>query len=428
MATSLNARQLAKYYDDYKDTEITFTKDILRTLAMDPRQIYIKCAGNQWPCILNSTSFTKAKIIIGTKGGAYQQLQQNKDQNLNLRFSFYTPDGQLKGFFTTGKATETTSYMNSNDLAIVTITYSQRPPDDLIDMVGHLLDANTNAVRRKEDRIVINADTCRKLGLPREETIITIQGVPRHCILRDISFGGTKVILLGLSQFLMNKEVTLRLEFEEPHEIIQLKGLILGTSPIEGRKDMVAANIRFDESSISLAYKIHINNYLTSTRIDQLDNANVITKQLTASELQERAKEQAIMDKRAEEQKRAEASAAKDNPAPADSAAPAQPQPQQQQPQQQIPAAAAKLAGTIKLIAAKLKTATLTPEQRSQLEKAFIAAKTQYQTIMAKSGQSIQPSSPAPAEPQKEAKTEEQDQTSTEEITDSDNIFDLPDL
>lgn len=428
MPSSLNARQLAKYYDDYKDTEITFTKDILRTLAMDPRQIYIKCQGNQWPCIINSTSFTKAKIIIGTKGGAYQQLQQDKDQHtLNLRFSFYTPDGQLKGFFTSGKVTEITSYMNSSDLAIVTITYSQRPPDDLIEMVGNLLDANTNAVRRKEDRIVINADTCRKLGLPKEETIITIQGVPRHCILRDISFGGTKVILLGLSQFLMNKEVLLRLEFEEPHEVIQLRGLILGTSPIEGRKDMVAANIRFDESSISLSYKIHINNYLTATRINQLDSSTVITKQLTATELQERAKEQAIMDKRAEEQKKATestqpaAQTTQDAPTAAQATQTQAAQPEMSSEQMN------KLVGTIKMIATKLKTANITLAQRTQLERALQAAKAQYQAQMAKSAsaqpQAAQPSPTQPSSPEPEPVPEEQSS-----LSEADGILDLPDL
>ena len=72
VTTQLNNR----YYKDYLNTEVTFTKDIIRTLKMDPRQIYIKCAGSQWPCIINSTSFTTAKIILGTKGGAYEVLSK----------------------------------------------------------------------------------------------------------------------------------------------------------------------------------------------------------------------------------------------------------------------------------------------------------------------------------------------------------------
>ena len=89
--------------------------------------------------------------------------------------------------------------------------------------------------------------------------------------MRDLSFGGAKVLLLGLPQFLKDKEVLLNLEFDEPHEIINLRGRIVSTSEVEGRKDIVAANIQFSEESVTLSYKIHINNYLTSVRKNELD-------------------------------------------------------------------------------------------------------------------------------------------------------------
>lgn len=267
----ITSQQLNMYYDMYRNTEITFTKEIIHTLSMDPRQIYIKCNGSQWPCIINSTSLSSAKIIIGTKSGAFQALAQPNVSPVSIKFTFYQPDGQLLTFFISGKLENLSSYMSSKDLAIATIQYTQRPPESMIEMLGHLLDANANAIRRKEERIPINAESCRKLGIPKEECVIEIQNVPRHCILRDISFSGAKVILLGLSQFLMNKQASLSLEFDEPHEVIQLQGIIIGATPVEGRKDMFAANIRFDESSITLSYKIHINNYLTSARKNELD-------------------------------------------------------------------------------------------------------------------------------------------------------------
>lgn len=302
----ITAQQLAQYYNDYRTTEITFTKIILKTLGLDPRQIYLKIDGVQWPCIINSASFSLARIIIGKNGGAFQQIAKNKDHTINLHMNFRLSTGQLVGFFVSGKVTEIAPYVNSSELVMVTIAFNQRPPEDFIETIGNLIDANQNAIRRKEDRIIINAESCRKMGLIKGETVIAIQGVPRHCILRDVSFGGCKVILMGLAQFLMNKEIILQLEFDEPRERIILRGIILGTQPIDGRKDMVAANIRFDEETVSLAYKIHLNNYLTTTRKEQLDSTTQVQpKQLTASQLQAKADEQAIMDKRAAEQKAA---------------------------------------------------------------------------------------------------------------------------
>lgn len=280
----LTSQQIGRYYEEYRDTEIAFTKDIMHTLALDPRQIYIKCTGNQWPCIINSTSFAKAKIIIGTKGSAFQQLARRDAPAVNLRYCFYQNDGQMMTFLISGKIGTISSYMNSRDLAVLEVIYTQKPPDDFIEKIGHLIDANANAIKRKEDRIVLTPDSCRKLGIPKEESIISIQNVPRHCILRDLSFGGAKVLLLGLPQFLKDKEVLLNLEFDEPHEIINLRGRIVSTSEVEGRKDIVAANIQFSEESVTLSYKIHINNYLTSVRKNELD--------ASAKELQNQADSQ----------------------------------------------------------------------------------------------------------------------------------------
>ncbi|MBQ1983014.1 MAG: pilus assembly protein PilZ, partial [Spirochaetaceae bacterium] len=200
------SQQLTRYYELYRDTEITFTKEVIRTLHLDPRQIYIKCSGSQWPCIINSTSLMAARVIIGTKGGAYSAIASDKNKSpINLKFCFSPPGSQPIMFFITARVSDISPYMDSTDLAVVTLTFTQRPPDDFIEIIGKLIEANTNAVRRREERIVITEDSKRRLGIMKEETIIQIQNVPRHCILRDLSFSGAKVVLMGLAMFVKDK-------------------------------------------------------------------------------------------------------------------------------------------------------------------------------------------------------------------------------
>lgn len=292
----VTAQQLTHYYDYYRTTEVKFTKDVIKTFGVDPRQIYVKCDGAQWPCIINSTSFQQVKIIIGTKGGAFQQLSQKESAQVSVRFLCHKPTGEQLSFFVAGKVCGLSAYAGSTDLVIVNIQLTQRPPDDFIEMLGHLIDANENAVRRCDERIIINADSCRKLGIPKEETVITIQGVPRRCILRDLSFGGAKVMVLGLAKFLVNKEIQLNLQFTEPDEVISLKGTILKAVPIEGRNDIFAASIKFTEDSVSVAYKLHINNYLSSIRKNELENQN----KLEEMEKQKALEEQKIREQRAQ--------------------------------------------------------------------------------------------------------------------------------
>ena len=275
----ITSQQITRYYEQFCDTEIAFSKDIIRVLNIDPRQIYIKCNGTQWPCIINSTSFKLARIIIGTKGGAYQMISQKEPPAVSLRFCFKEEGNQMMSFFVNSKVTNISPYMNSQDLVIVTLTFTQRPPDDLIEQIGGLLEANQNAIRRKEEYILINEENKRKLGLMREETIVMIENVPRHCILRQISFGGAKFILLGLSQFLTNKEAVIQMDFEEPPERIQIKGKIVAAGIVEGRKDIVAVNMQFDEKLVSLTYKMHINGFLQQQRKIKVSAADQLAQQ-----------------------------------------------------------------------------------------------------------------------------------------------------
>ncbi len=329
------AQVLQRYYDQYRDTEITFSKDIIRALGLDPRQIYIKCNRGQWPCIINSTSFLQAKIIVGAKGGAYQALSDKSTSGINLRFCFLQPENDLLSFFVAGHVTNIVPYMNSSELAVITITFSQRPPDDLIEAVGRLLEANANAVRRREERIFIDENSKRKLGLVREEAIVFIQNVPRHCIVRNLSFSGAKIILLGLSQFLANKPAQLRLEFEDPDEVITLNGIIVSSEVIEGRKDIVACSVTFADKIVPLSYKLHINNFLTAVRKTQLSASDQIAQQKAMqAKLVAQQAQQAQQAQNAQNAQTNSAQAAGQSPAVAQESAqsPSPVQPQQQQP------------------------------------------------------------------------------------------------
>lgn len=284
------SQQLTRYYDQYRDTEVTFNKDIIRTLKLDPRQIQIKYTiGSDVklsPCILNSTSFQKAKVIINTKSEAFEELAGKEPPSVQLKFTFIQNDGQALSFFVATKVAEKKLLQGSNDLAIITLQYTQRPPDDLIEIIGRMLEANTNAIRRREERIIINEDSKRKLGLVKEECVLVVQGVPRHCIIRDLSFSGAKAVLIGLPQFMVNKDAELKIEFEDPFELIQIKGMIMAADPIEGRKDICSASIKFDENQVPLSYKIHINTFLTSVRKAQLSASDQLAMQRVAQQQQ----------------------------------------------------------------------------------------------------------------------------------------------
>jgi hypothetical protein len=278
------SQQLARYYELYQNIDVTFTKEVIKATGLIPQQVYIKALGGQWPCVINSTSLAGAKIIAGVKSGIYEKIQQG-NSSVSLRFSFMNVEkNEPVSFFVTAKVLGAAPYAGSTELVLISLAYTQRAPDDLIETLGTLLDANINSAKRREERILVTQDAIRKLGILQKETIILIQGIPRRCILRDLSFSGAKVIMVGIAQFLIEKEVVVRIDLDEPRMAIGVKGKIVRTENVEGRKDLVALAVCYYENEVPMAYKMHINNYLKLQRKTQLTEAEHAAAQKPAKD------------------------------------------------------------------------------------------------------------------------------------------------
>lgn len=260
-------QQLNRYYDLYKEVDITFSKEVIHTLNFDPKQTFIRCSGGQWSCVLNSASMVRAKIICGKKSGFIEKLSSGIN-TASLRFSFYDPDVKdIFSFFVNVKVIGISAYQSSNhDLILISFEYTQRAPDALIEKLGMLLEANINATKRASERLVLTEDVMRKICLFKKETFVFVDGIPRRCILRDISFTGAKIFMIGVASFLTNKVVTLKFEFFDPQNSFGIRGKTLRAEPFEGRKDLIALAIEFEPLSIPMVYKMYLNRYFAVQR------------------------------------------------------------------------------------------------------------------------------------------------------------------
>jgi hypothetical protein len=264
----LTTQKVASYYERYKGIDVTFTKDMIQVTGLITEQVHLKCGSDFWPCVFFATSFQGAKIVANTKSGLMGKLQHaNNLMSLRLCFKNTETESPLT-FFVSGRVIGAVPYKNSNEISLLSIQFTQRPPDDLIEIIGRVLDANVNSAKRKDDRIVISAETQRKLKIFAKETAAFIQGVPRRCILRDLSFSGAKVIMMGVAKFLVNKETALRFDFDDPRESFLVKGKFIRSENVEGKKEMIALAMEFDEAFIPMGYKIRINEYLNTLRAD----------------------------------------------------------------------------------------------------------------------------------------------------------------
>ncbi|MDR0557531.1 MAG: PilZ domain-containing protein [Treponema sp.] len=264
----ITSQKITSYYDRFKDIEVTFTKDLIQVTGLITQDVYLKCGSDVCPCIIFSSSFVNAKIVASIKAELLKKLE-DANNSVSLRWCFKNPDGGSPvAFFISARSAGFSPYGNSENVALFTLQFTQRPPDNFIEIMGRILDANFNFAKRKDERILINADSQRKLNVLAKETTVFIEKVPRHCILRDLSFSGAKIIMMGVAKFLLNKFIALRVDFDEPRECFLIKGQFIRSELVEGRKDLVALAVRFEENAIPIGYKIRINDYVSQVRLE----------------------------------------------------------------------------------------------------------------------------------------------------------------
>lgn len=263
----ITSQKISNYYQQFGEVDVAFNKDVIRVTGLQTRNNLIKCKGEYWPCFVYSSSMRQAKIVASVKEDFHKKAQEANNL-VSLQFTFLQPDkssplilhisAKLSGISKYGE--------ESSGLSLLTLNYTQRPSDDLIIILGRLLESNLNSQKRREERIIINDQVIRKMGLKSKNVLVIIDSIPRKALLRDISFSGAKLIIAGLAKFLVDKAILIKLEVEETDESFNLLGKVLRFEPIENRKDIASIAIQFDEKLLPIEYKLLFNDYLTKQR------------------------------------------------------------------------------------------------------------------------------------------------------------------
>jgi hypothetical protein len=263
----LPRQKIQDYYMEFKSIPITFHKEVIQVTGLQAKQVILKCGSDFFPCVIYSTSFEEAKIVASNKSGLMDRLKDTNN-SASIKFCFKVPSsGEQVVFLVTARVTDSVPYDAGVDMSMFTLQFTQRPPDDLIEIVGRIIEANKSFTKRKDDRITITPETLRKLHFTQKEVGVTIDGVPRRCILRDISFTGARLVMLGISKFLVNKPISIKFDFEEPDESYIINGKAINVEKVAERNDMVVLNMTYNDP-VPMAYKVRLSDYLNTVRTD----------------------------------------------------------------------------------------------------------------------------------------------------------------
>jgi hypothetical protein len=262
----VTSQQLARYFEQYGAVEVTFNKEVSDATGLLARNLYLKVSDQQWPCIIYACSLRGAKVIASVRNAFFDSLRKS-NSHVSLRLCFRLPDKtEPISFFVPCHAAGFTPYNPQNpDVQIIGLEFTQRPPDDLILILGTLLEANANAKRRKEERVVITAESIKRLGLESRESMADVDGTRRRCILRDLSFSGAHLLVGGAPEGLAQKNITLRILKGEQGDEMALAGIVRRAEEVQGRTDIASVGMEFT-SEPPMSYKIMISGYISAAR------------------------------------------------------------------------------------------------------------------------------------------------------------------
>ncbi len=58
----ITSQQISRYYEEYGEQEVTFTRQVSQILRLLPKFVYLKCQADTLPCIIYSSSLREAKV------------------------------------------------------------------------------------------------------------------------------------------------------------------------------------------------------------------------------------------------------------------------------------------------------------------------------------------------------------------------------
>ena len=262
---NLSTQKLNHYYEHFSQKEIAFSKSIIQITGLETRKVFLKIKGEQTPCVVYSCSMKSAKIIINLDNSGFEEIKRAKNF-VSLRLSFFPKDAKSPVVFfvpSVVKGYNTFNIKSNNSAAfLMSIEFTQKPPDDLIEILGRVLEAVENFEKRKSLRIALEGKVIEDMGLHSNKTIALIDNIKRPCILKNMSAFGCMVVMQCNPKFVLNKKISLEVPSKEQKSPLILEGTTMRSEDVSNRKDIHGIGIQFLEDKIPYEYKEMLNGYL----------------------------------------------------------------------------------------------------------------------------------------------------------------------
>lgn len=140
----ITRNEISNYLTMYKDYNgVAFTKNVVSVLGLEIKEVYLRIFNEHYPCIIYKTAFTNAEIVINLDKHLLEKIIEKKEK-VYLRFYFISQKKNAPiAFLVPSKITNWSLYNEKkNNLFFLNLSFLRTPPDDLIYLLGTLIDAS----------------------------------------------------------------------------------------------------------------------------------------------------------------------------------------------------------------------------------------------------------------------------------------------
>ncbi len=253
--TLLGSSVLQNLYQEFLDTEITYSKEVSLGLGLLPAEATVRWQGELFPCVVHSGSFRMTKVLIRLNASQWKAMEFGT-RITTLTMTFLQPKTAKKELFQFNGTLQVLQQHGAQEgewSMLMGVAFSHRPPEGFLQIQGSYLALKKEANQRKEDRIPLNNESKDLLGLGSLNTTVTVDHIERKCLLRELSYNGARVILTGVAPFLVDKHFTLDVPFQEKMPLA-LPGKIVRAEAVEGHRGLAVIALGYHPDQIPVEY------------------------------------------------------------------------------------------------------------------------------------------------------------------------------
>lgn len=243
-------------YNSHKEHDLAFSHSVVTSLGIIPDKIQLKCGDIKIPCAIYSSSMVGARVIAKLNDDFFRNLNRSQS-SVALRLIYH--DGESDSevpFFINSRISLFNKFSSDKpNIYYLTLDYLNKPPDDLICLLGNYILKQIYLQKRAVKRFVLSSSVIKESSIM--EQFLFKSGKGKKCILTEVSLFSAKVLISGQQdEYQINDHVLLLMKSIGVDGLGEMVGNITRLELINEEDGLYSVVISFNQDLIPPVYKM----------------------------------------------------------------------------------------------------------------------------------------------------------------------------